>query len=622
MFCPNCGKKVLENAKYCGYCGAKIERSDPAPKTQGPAFSDSAASDAVPSNSGHETCETASKPRGPRKLLVAAAVILVLLAALAIPIGIFWMPAEQGTGLQGENLYVFLSSEGYMLASDLDAWAPILLSPDQSTLPDAIYDPSGRYLYFFTNRNSSSETATLMRAEYGKLKAGSSRNSQYITRVADDVSINGTMDGEYLTFSRDGSFVFFKDANETLYSYDGEKTREIDRNAGLCWYSGQEDRLLYLVTSPDASGSSLYLADPKAPGQRTLLAQGVQEVLSHGNLNEILYTTQHPDSVGLDLYQTGINQAPVLLAEDMWSSGDFVFSNQANQNFYYAKSEDSSQIVQDTGFSLYTLYALQDGTPVPIQDKVWLYQGSDEDNRALFYCIWDTDAPMDYTMDLYDLEMTGKIKYLVHDTQTGRTVSFAQGVASRIAADYGLIEKVTLVGDDLFITCYDTVQGKRSVVAAPMDQDVISEYSLLANDGQIYCVSGGMAYYFIHSFQQDGYDYVDLYRFGENGPEFLMEDVIVSDIAVYEDGTVLASTRHSYDAGNTYIDLVMRTNQGEQVPVAADVNLVSYVGQDTLLYLSRGSLYRLGGQGLKQIARDIRWFNSKQALSPCVFPSI
>ena len=121
---------------------------------------------------------------------------------------------------------------------------------------------------------------------------------------------------------------------------------------------------------------------------------------------------------------------------------------------------------------------------------------------------------------------------------------------------------------------------------------------------------------------QDGYDYVDLYRFGENGPEFLMEDVIVSDIAVYEDGTVLASTRHSYDAGNTYIDLVMKTNQGEQVPVAADVNLVSYVGQDTLLYLSRGSLYRLDGQGLKQIARDIRWFNSKQALSPCVFPSI
>ena len=30
MFCKYCGKQVVDNAKYCSYCGGKIDQSDPA----------------------------------------------------------------------------------------------------------------------------------------------------------------------------------------------------------------------------------------------------------------------------------------------------------------------------------------------------------------------------------------------------------------------------------------------------------------------------------------------------------------------------------------------------------------------------------------------------------------
>lgn len=604
MFCPNCGKKVSEDAKFCQFCGARIETKE-------------TIQTAVSFHLEDKKGEARSQQRRSRKLPLFIAAVVILLGTLAGTIKFVILPARQGTAVQWENVYIALSDEGYVLASDWEQWEPILLSTDRSEPIIASFDPSGRYLYFFTNQNSSAETATLMRAEYGKLKAGSSRNDRYITHVADNVSIYGVLDesGNYFHFTRDGSVILFEDPNRTLCSYDGKKVEEIDYNVGLSWYLSEEDQVMYLVTPPGAQSSTLCLADPKNPGQRTVLAERVHSVVSHRNLNEIFYTTMDSND-RYNLYLTGINRSPVLLASNIRETKDLVVSNTSNQYFYYAESERNSQLAGDSGFSIYTLNALQDGTPVCLQDNIWF---GFESEGVFFYCVWTTEEQMDAFMSPSELENAGKIQYYAYDIESGRMVSVVQGLISQIESNFGTIEKVTLVDDHLFITCYDFVQGKRSILAAPMDQDVIGEYLILTNDGQIYCESGGELYYIVNSFERDGYNYVDLCRYGKGGPEFLMDDVLAISIGIYEDGAILASTDHTYDSGNLFGNLVMRTKEGEQILVAEDVKRTIRVDEDTMLYISGDDLYCFDGQERKLITWDIRAIESKKELTVDIY---
>lgn len=617
MFCPNCGKKIPETAKFCGFCGTKIERNDPIPQNQETVFSDDVAQTVASSSLDDGKGEVAVKPRRSRKLPLILAMVLVLLVVLAGLIGFVVIPVLKNMNWQGGNLYVSISDEGYMLTSDLDEWEPILVSSDQSEPIAVSYDPSGRYLYFFTNQDSSSGTATLMRAEYGKLKAGAFWNKWFIKKVAENVSLYGVADesGEYLMYTQDGSLVFFKDANNTLCSYDGKEVQEIDHNVGSCWYLAQEDRLLYLATPSGAQNATLYLTDPKDPDQRTVLAPEVQKVLSHDNPDEIFYTVLDPADNNRDLYLTGINRTPVLLASDMPGSWDLVFSNTANQYFYYAISEQSSQFAGDSGYTLYSLNTLQDGTPVCVQDKIWRIY---ENEGVFFYNVWAADEPMESVISLRELESTGKIHYYAYDIESGRCVPLAQGLVDRMESDFGTIQNVTLAGDNLFISCYDSYLRTNTILAAWMDQDVISGYQVLTNSGQIYCVSGGEMYYITTSFERDGDYYVYLYRYGEGGQELLMDRVIATSIVVYEDGVILASTNRDSE----YPNVVMRTREGKLIPVAENVERCIRVDPDTMLYLSGDSLYCFDGQQRKRIAQNIHMIESKEELSFDSFDSL
>lgn len=608
MFCAKCGKQISENAKFCKFCGAKIETKD-------------TIQTAVSSDPDDENVEVHRQQRRSKKLPLLLAAVVVLLGALAGVMKFVVLPAWQGTAVQWENVYIALSDEGYVLASDWEQWEPILVSTDRSEPIIASFDPSGRYIYFFTNQNRSARTATLMRAEYGKLKAGFSRNDRYITRVADNVNMYGVLDeaGNYFHFTRDGSIILFEDANGALCSYDGKKIEKIDSNVGLSWYLTEEDRVMYLVTPPGAESSTLCLADPRNPGQRTVLAEGVYNVRSCQNLNEIFYATKDPTDNRYDLYLTGINQTPVLLASNMRNMNDLVVSNTANQYFYYAESERSSQLAGDSGFSIYTLNTLQDGTPVCLQDNIWF---GFESEGVFFYCVWTTEEQMDAFMSPSELESAGKIQYYAYDIETGRKVSMAPGLISQMESDFGNIEKGTLVGDHLFITCYDSFQGKTTILAAPMDQDVISEYLILTNDGQIYCESGGELYYIVNSFKRDEDYYVDLYRYGESGPELLIEDVTALDTVVYEDGVVLAATNRSYVLEDILVDMVMITREGEQIPLAEDVKRVIRVDENTLLYISGDDLYCFDGRERKLVAQNIRTMESREEMAINVYESL
>lgn len=604
MICPKCGRILPENARFCGACGMKIR--DSAQQDERIGFSGSPEPKAEFSRLQNRKGYAVAKPRRSRKTLLIGVVVLVLMRVVASLIGLVFLPEEQD-----KNVYVCLTDNGYELISNLEKWEAIPLAPNQEEPILIQYDPSGKYLYYFVNQDYSTGTATLMCAEYGKLRAGSSRNDEYIARVADNVSIYGMLQasGEYLEFAQDGSCVLFLDAERALYSYDGEKTEQIDCNVGNFVRLDEEGRLLYLVTPSGAQSSTLYLADLKDMDKRSVLAEDINTILLYNNPGEILYTRQDPEDYSLDIYLLGINQPPVLLASDMPPSWEYVFSDGKGKTCYLARSEKSNLIAQDTGFSIYTLNNLQDGVPVCIQDDIWYYLVGE---GVLICCVWDTDEPMDDVMALEELENAGKIKYFAYDMQSGRTSSFARGFLTEIQNKMGSIEKINCAGNKIFMTCVQYDDHERTFVAVPMDQGVISQYSILAEDGQYFCESGGEQYYLKNSFEKDGSTYADLYRYSENGSKCVLENVIASDIVVYEDCVILASTNRSSDYLS--FDLVMRTEEGERLIVAENVKMSVRVDEDTLLYISGEDLYCFDGQERRLIAQDIHSINSSESV--------
>lgn len=87
MFCPNCGKQLKENAKFCGACGIKIQERGFVSKDEKKfkrvtVSSGDAAQTSLPSLQQGEKNGAIAKPRSSRKIVWISAAALMLLAAL------------------------------------------------------------------------------------------------------------------------------------------------------------------------------------------------------------------------------------------------------------------------------------------------------------------------------------------------------------------------------------------------------------------------------------------------------------------------------------------------------------------------------------------------------------
>ena len=94
-----------------------------------------------------------------------------------------------------------------------------------------------------------------------------------------------------------------------------------------------------------------------------------------------------------------------------------------------------------------------------------------------------------------------------------------------------------------------------------------------------------------------------------------MEDVTAWDTVIYEDGDILVATDRSHVLENVLYNLVIRTREGEQIPVAEDVKRIIRVDEDTMLCISGDNLYCFDGQQRKLIAQNIQEIESKKELA-------
>ena len=319
MVCPKCGKTVPDNAKFCGFCGAKLgeDKSGLVPKNE--KVVPKTVTAVRPVNHEKEAA-VIIKPRFSerRKMLF---VVVAVLVVLALAVGAFMLFRGAGS----KNAYICLSDGRYELITDLDEGELLEIASSRSDYGDLYFTPDGTYIYYFSKLDSQYGSGTLCRAEYGKMKANSSKNDRYITVVATNASHNFDIldDGTLLYTNEDG----------TLYYFDGESSEQIARD--VRFYETETDdkgNVIYLVQDENGtreSSSIMYLTNLEKLNQREKLDDDLGSLVGLTDEGEIIYTKYTTE--GVDLYRMTLDSPdPQLMDENVslyrYRDGQVIYS--------------------------------------------------------------------------------------------------------------------------------------------------------------------------------------------------------------------------------------------------------------------------------------------------------
>ena len=298
MVCPKCGKTLPDNAKFCGFCGTKLDDAAGGlvPKQEKVAVKPTAAVQTVERAEGSAIVKPHAA--GSKKPLLIAAAVVAVLALAALLFVLFG-------GRGSNNAYVCLSDGRYELISNLSRGELIEIASSRSDYADLWFSPDGKYIYYFTRLDSEWGTGTLCRAEYGKLKADSSKNDKYITIVSTNAK-----NGSGIKVLDDGTLLYMN-SESTLYYFNGETSEQVARRVPAGTFEVDQDgNLAYLVEDEDSLFFSyiLYVTNLKQLDQRTRIDDDVENLLQFTDAGQITYTKYGDpdalDSTEIDLYMT------------------------------------------------------------------------------------------------------------------------------------------------------------------------------------------------------------------------------------------------------------------------------------------------------------------------------
>ena len=313
MYCPNCGKRIADDSRFCSECGTNLkkaaatfrgmpyleqteqkpadsirqkkEEKEPLPKTLH-----------VPYSSEKDGYESGG--RKPNFLIIGL-ILATFLASLIITVVIFSGVAKDSTAV------IFLSDSKYGVIGDLESGTAIDLvgSKTDETIPNLQFCSDGKTIYFLTRYDGTS--GNLNRTDYTKLRVTGTRNEDQIEQVASDVAAFEACGTEGVLFST---------ASRTLYYYDGQESTQIGKL--VCHYQTDEKgRILY--ASGEGNDYTVYGALLSDPDNRQKLVAGLNSEAA-----DALFEGETPlnfDNIPFlqegSLYSAGFDRQPVLIAE-------------------------------------------------------------------------------------------------------------------------------------------------------------------------------------------------------------------------------------------------------------------------------------------------------------------
>lgn len=157
---------------------------------------------------------------------------------------------------------------------------------------------------------NDNDGGTLYRAELSKLKKDPAKNNRYIKKIGENV----TADYEFV--QKDS--ILYTDSSESLYYYNDGQTTFLAKNVTSFRTDG-EDRLVY--QTEDGILRSVSLKDPK---KHTTIAENAGHMIFFSDVDHIVYSSDlwtRPS----EIYITGYGQKPSHPSEfDMWDNADAI----------------------------------------------------------------------------------------------------------------------------------------------------------------------------------------------------------------------------------------------------------------------------------------------------------
>ncbi len=377
MYCPKCGKKLVEGAKFCMGCGARIEipvqtvqpedkktgervapRNAGGPAVSGGQDNKPPVTEVVRSEVDRMGAPVGSpqlgRPYGnpemgqvqdeykeknsqilgliplgekrdnrkpefvvpeSNKKFKKIAGISTGTAALVIAAVAIVLYLLLGLGHRN-NAFVYFSDGDYELIKDIKKGKDIEIGSSRTDNAFEYlmsFSPDGKYIYYFTKWDTSSLTGTLNRVEYAKLSERTSKNDKYVETIGSNIT-------NYYKILKNGSVVY-KNREQVLYLYNGKDSKRIAKDVRyFCVSPDDANRIVYQVDNDE--GYSLYGCDFKDIDNKVKLATNISYVIKFNDVDDILYVRYDNDKSYL--YKVGFSRESEMLGElsDYVSHGD------------------------------------------------------------------------------------------------------------------------------------------------------------------------------------------------------------------------------------------------------------------------------------------------------------
>lgn len=638
MICPKCGVTLPDGTKFCGSCGTRLTASQDVPQNivkapqKVPVPTRTVETETVRPDMG-----AAARKHPNVKLFAVIAVILVVLLAG----GFLLFGGKSGSG---KNAVVMLQDERYELLTNLKKGKLTDVGAAKSDFYDESmvrFSPDGKYFYYLTKYDGW--TGTLCRAEYAKLKEGSSKNDQYLTTIASNVRAGFWM-------LKDGSLLY-KNDDSTLYYYNGKDSTQVAKDVyNVYQKDDNENEILYTREKDgDDTDLDLYYVALNKKDDPTKIDGHVSYVYLTTDFNDILYSKTNDDGE-LNLYHAGISKEPEKLASDV---GLTYAVRKAGQLFYFEYSGKTlslydmvndpykvttepswsdyyrdgqydddgyskawthysmreSLMSEDNDIKLYNLYSYEKGKATLVAEGV---VGINTLSGGFAY--WTKDAltgemdidDLEYAYDAYwgvtNLEGTA-VEDIVDPTKI-KLYNKTTGAFSELTAEaYEDFDKfysgfACVLKDTVFLTDDD------ELLVASIKDGKVGAFKFVAEDAEFLWNDGETAYYTADSYDRDGYTYADLYRYAKGESTRVAQDILDARVAVYEDGNTYVYT----DASSRGVELTCIGKDANRTVVADDVQQYIRMDKNNLLYIQDGELYSYNGKEKTRIASDITHF--------------